>query len=726
MAVTRSNGEKKKPSDDTKAQKSSSSARKSPTPEKKPLSTPQPKPSKSAPKPKGVQRTSPKSKQPKVWRHTDGITFHPSAPVRPYPTPSPTPSHKWDSKVKMSVNEQLTQARDFLRSEDPDTNPDFRDHYTAIQTMMSGLASAKEMFDVKIYNDVKAKLRVHGERMRERELEAAARLPPPAGSTAARSTSTFRVPSASSGSASTKSDGRPRVFTDDLPYSGDRTTPETVATSRNSQEEKQLENPGTKKGGPWWEDEDKDYLRFTRNETDIAKEQIALDAAAAERPRLPPIFDRKKYLDDLRTGKRKPWWEDEDEDFARFARNEIDMAKRQIALNAALGERARLPPSFDPKKHLDTERPRLVPGFDPEKGFIKRWVLGDKILHSESAKGAIEEDSAPTRKTQLKADKGMRSPPKKQGSGANKQGTVTQGKRPMEDIAEQDAASKRPKKQLAPVEDIIYVPYLSYLQDSASITDDSYEEQQLEDLRSSVKPSTAATSLPKSSETAPKPPTSKTRNGGKATTLTPPPTTTANENFGAQVSSDIPGEFWPGEPFFMFGETMFLNALKSQQIEVDLAYDDTKTEAENKKTKEEIEKRPLHGMYNRFRLEGMWEKAEEKEREKKEEEKEKEKEVEEEKVVEEKEVLVEEEQEDEEDEEEEEEGQEEEGERIEEEEDPESETVKKDDEEKQEKVNKPVNKAGKGNKKAKELKRKRSEDDDETEDIERDNKRKSS
>ncbi|KAI4198060.1 MAG: hypothetical protein LQ350_005501 [Teloschistes chrysophthalmus] len=52
---------------------------------------------------------------------------------------------------------------------------------------------------------------------------------------------------------------------------------------------------------------------------------------------------------------------------------------------------------------------------------------------------------------------------------------------------------------------------------------------------------------------------------------------------------------WPGDPEFMFGETKFLEALKSRQIEEDLAGDDKKLLAK-------IRARPLRAMHERYRL----------------------------------------------------------------------------------------------------------------------------
>ncbi|KAL8846261.1 MAG: hypothetical protein Q9221_008634 [Calogaya cf. arnoldii] len=62
-------------------------------------------------------------------------------------------------------------------------------------------------------------------------------------------------------------------------------------------------------------------------------------------------------------------------------------------------------------------------------------------------------------------------------------------------------------------------------------------------------------------------------------------------------------QFHPGDPIFMFGETRYLTALKSRQIEKDLASNDRDVQAV-------IDRRPLFGMFARFRLPeapGWWE-----------------------------------------------------------------------------------------------------------------------
>ncbi|KAL8948789.1 MAG: hypothetical protein Q9222_005051 [Ikaeria aurantiellina] len=498
---------------DAKDQKSTASTRKSPKPEKK-----------SSAKPIGVQRTPTKAKQPRVWRRTD-IHFGPNTRARPYPTPSPTPSRKRDSESKMSVDEQLSQARDFLSSEDPYTNPGFSKRYMAIQTMMYNLASTKEMFDAQAYKDVRAMLRVHRERMEERDLIAAARLPPPAVTAPSRSIfsepprgifadpsapvfgdrsrsiyavpsvpsfgepsgSTFAVPSASSESASPESSRRTKVFTTDLPYSKGQTTPETVATSRHSQEEGPRDHPGTEIRGLGLEDEDEDPLLF--------------------QPEL-------------------------------------------------LG------------------KPRLVEGFDPERGFVKRWIVGDKVIYEDLTNGPAKKglDSGVTGKR--KADQKV-FPLAEDNSSNTKRGKFAEPKRPLEDIDYPDlssngifrmpsaSANKKPEKQpgkftLPPVDDPDYDLYGVSTDEESALTHDSEEERHRERLRKSMevihRPGLSTSKAQKQ----------------KAANITEK-TSVNEEHEGAQPPSEIPGVFWPGDPFFMFGETKYLEALMSRQIEIDLA-----------------------------------------------------------------------------------------------------------------------------------------------------------
>ncbi|KAL8859734.1 MAG: hypothetical protein Q9178_003849 [Gyalolechia marmorata] len=123
----------------------------------------------------------------------------------------PLISQPSSSDANLSVKDRLLQAREFLHSEDPSTTPTFANQYRAIQSFIEHLPSAKELFDIKIYNDVKAMLRVHGDRSDERQ-----RLLPLTG--------TMELPTSSSPS---------RLFTDDLAYEGPSSS--STAASQNLQ-----------------------------------------------------------------------------------------------------------------------------------------------------------------------------------------------------------------------------------------------------------------------------------------------------------------------------------------------------------------------------------------------------------------------------------------------------------------------------------------------------------
>ncbi|KAL9017224.1 MAG: hypothetical protein Q9180_008768, partial [Flavoplaca navasiana] len=60
-------------------------------------------------------------------------------------------------------------------------------------------------------------------------------------------------------------------------------------------------------------------------------------------------------------------------------------------------------------------------------------------------------------------------------------------------------------------------------------------------------------------------------------------------------ATTIKTHFHPGDPIFLFGETRYLTALKSRQIEKDLASNDERVQRE-------IDGRPLMGMFKRFGL----------------------------------------------------------------------------------------------------------------------------
>lgn len=63
----------------------------------------------------------------------------------------------------------------------------------------------------------------------------------------------------------------------------------------------------------------------------------------------------------------------------------------------------------------------------------------------------------------------------------------------------------------------------------------------------------------------------------------------------SEGKNDKNRKFYPGDPIFLFGETRYLTALKSRQIEKDLASNDKNVQAE-------IDSRPLFGMFARYRL----------------------------------------------------------------------------------------------------------------------------
>ncbi|KAL8801308.1 MAG: hypothetical protein Q9200_006992, partial [Gallowayella weberi] len=109
-----------------------------------------------------------------------------------------------------SITDRLLAARSFLHSEDPSTYPDFLAQYQQIQTFFNDLSSAKELFDIAVYKDIEAILRVHGDRLME-PLNLQRRR---------SSTSSLTNPSPSP----------PKVFSSDLAY--DRSS--TATTTRGS------------------------------------------------------------------------------------------------------------------------------------------------------------------------------------------------------------------------------------------------------------------------------------------------------------------------------------------------------------------------------------------------------------------------------------------------------------------------------------------------------------
>lgn len=114
------------------------------------------------------------------------------------------PTQQESQELPPSINTRLLSARDYLRTRDPSTNPNFVDICDAIQSFINDLASAKKIFDIKMYNDDRAMLRVHGERLNERPRRY---LP-------------FTQRTAASSASSSSSSHPSKVFTDDLAYDG--------------------------------------------------------------------------------------------------------------------------------------------------------------------------------------------------------------------------------------------------------------------------------------------------------------------------------------------------------------------------------------------------------------------------------------------------------------------------------------------------------------------------
>ncbi|KAI4234786.1 MAG: hypothetical protein L6R40_006665 [Gallowayella cf. fulva] len=136
------------------------------------------------------------------------------SPGRPRSTQS-----RFLSSSKVSINDRLIHAREFLHSEDPSTYPNFADQYHVIQAFVDDLVGAKELFDVNVYNDVKAMLRVHGDRMQEQRA--------PLNLRTTRSSFSPTTPSST------------RIFSTDTPY--ENLSSATMAGSSHSARKSSLE-----------------------------------------------------------------------------------------------------------------------------------------------------------------------------------------------------------------------------------------------------------------------------------------------------------------------------------------------------------------------------------------------------------------------------------------------------------------------------------------------------
>lgn len=127
----------------------------------------------------------------------------------------------------LSITDRLRNIRDFLHVEDYDTHPRFKERLDDFDKFISNLASSKEMFDVRVYHDVKAMLSVARDRVLDQERDEAMKV------------TTYKVPSWSSTESSKPSD-RDRVFS---PNSTRRKSDETDATSHHS-DERERGDPG--------------------------------------------------------------------------------------------------------------------------------------------------------------------------------------------------------------------------------------------------------------------------------------------------------------------------------------------------------------------------------------------------------------------------------------------------------------------------------------------------
>ncbi|KAL9599146.1 MAG: hypothetical protein Q9219_004012 [cf. Caloplaca sp. 3 TL-2023] len=135
-----------------------------------------------------------------------------------------------DSSLTLSITSKLKDYREFLRNEDPQMRPDFELIYDRIQRFVDDLADSREPFDVRVYNDLKAMLRVQGERMHDQEELEAQRAQGPI---------TYRVPSSSITESSTRTNPDPtRVFSSNVAVESRGSTPGTTNLSEETQRDK--------------------------------------------------------------------------------------------------------------------------------------------------------------------------------------------------------------------------------------------------------------------------------------------------------------------------------------------------------------------------------------------------------------------------------------------------------------------------------------------------------
>ncbi|KAI4288918.1 MAG: hypothetical protein L6R35_001811 [Caloplaca aegaea] len=411
-------------------------------------------------------------------------------PRNPRTSAPPAPPDHSSDKADLSITDRLKNMRDFLTIEDSLTHPHFSAECDAMEIFLANLASVKEMFDVRVYNDVKAMLRVHRERMLDLERER-------------NEVVTYKVPS----SYSTTESAGERVVTYKVPSF-------STTTGSGGEERERLFSPPESRGAETdginvghgmqaWDDYgDGDTAELWHDERKRrpGEGDIHSTISTTERNQDSAVVRGKRPAADhhpSHTAKRTRWAENESE--SESADYGISQTDRLFPISKHRDERSRHPFETDNNNNNREVRKRLREEEQDDLEPIRRSTIPrappGSLIPPEIANFHAEHPTSTTRR------------PTK---------TTRTTRKTAAAAAKPNPAQKPPRRKHATV--------------------------------------TISSSSPSPNKT-----------------------------------------FHPGDPVFMFGETKYLQALQSRQIEKDLAADDEATQAK-------IDKRPLMGMWTRFRL----------------------------------------------------------------------------------------------------------------------------
>ncbi|KAL9576566.1 MAG: hypothetical protein Q9212_006994, partial [Teloschistes hypoglaucus] len=197
--------------------------------------------------------------------------------------PKPRKSAREAHAEKILIDQKLGKYHVYLREEDQDQQPDFKDLYHEIRAFITNLASSKAMFDSRLYNDVKSMIRAYSEKWAQDEQKEA-----PTTKRKSSNTSSGRSTATSTSAAS-------RVFSPGLAHDNDNglespqttiTTPTDSPIKRKTvafeEEEQEIDGGYLYPEYDYDEDDDGDLLEFAPGLLAAAEKRAAALAQKEE------------------------------------------------------------------------------------------------------------------------------------------------------------------------------------------------------------------------------------------------------------------------------------------------------------------------------------------------------------------------------------------------------------------------------------------------------------